>query len=345
MTPTSHPLSPSDSGPSDSVTRSSTPPAGPHPRRALVAALVSLASLVALAVLVTTAAQPTADDPAATPHVIAYYQTIYETDAAGDRHYVDPTPLTHAATDINVGAIHLNDDRSLHVNDIPPHHRELDPMWADLHAMQDDGVRVSAFVGGAAAGSYRNLAEDFDTYYPILRNFLTDYGLDGVDLDIEEEFSLADTEHLVRTLRADLGDGFVITLTPVATDLAGETQFSGGFDYADLEAAAGDAIDWYNAQFYCGWGDLASTATFDRVVANGFAPDRVVVGTVTNPANCDGWVTPEVLDETLHTLVARYPGFGGVFGWEYFNALGHDGGPRETWCGHLRDVLATAPRG
>jgi hypothetical protein len=276
-----------------------------------------------------------ADDP----KVIAFYQTIYETDAAGVRQYVDPTPLTGSATDVNMGAIHLNDDGSLHVNDIPADHPELVRMWDDLHAMQDDGVRVSAFVGGAAAGTYRNLATDFDRFYPILRDFLSTYELDGVDLDIEEPFSLEDTVHLVRTLRADFGEDFVITLTPVATDLAGQTGFSGGFSYAELEAVAGDDIDWYNGQFYCGWGDLRSTATFDAVVANGFTPGRVVAGTVTNPGNCGGYVEPATLDATLSDLVEAYPTFGGVFGWEYFNSLGHDGGGRETWFSHVRDVL------
>jgi hypothetical protein len=299
------------------------------------------AAAAALLAAVPAFAHPAADrDPDADRRVIAFYQTVYETDPAGVRHYVDPTPLVGAVTDVNVGAIHLNDDGSLHVNDIPADHPELVRMWDDLHAMQADDVRVSAFVGGAAAGTYRNLAADFDRFYPLLRDFLVAYGLDGVDLDIEEPFSLTDTVRLVETLRADLGEDFVITLTPVATDLAGQTDFSGGFDYAELEAAAGGDIDWYNGQFYCGWGDLASTATFDAIIANGFAPDRVVAGTVTNPANCPGWVEPEVLDSTLRDLVAAYPTFGGVFGWEFFNALGHDGGARETWFAHLRDVLA-----
>lgn len=278
-----------------------------------------------------------------THRVIAFYQTIYETGSDGVRRYVDPKPLIPHVSDINMGAIHLNDDLSLHVNDIPANHPELVPMWKDLRKMQRKGIRVSAFVGGAAPGTYRNLATDFDTYYPILRDFLRKYKLDGVDLDIEEPFSLENTIKLVKRLRADFGPRFVITLTPVAADLAGWTTFSGGFEYSDLEAQAGSYIDWYNAQFYCGWGDLRSTLWYDRVVANGFAPERFVAGTVTNPANCGGYVQPEVFDQVVTELVARYPTFGGIFGWEYFNSLGHDGGGRETWFSHVRDLVGEPP--
>ncbi|MBW0255115.1 glycosyl hydrolase family 18 protein [Cellulomonas sp. PS-H5] len=310
-----------------------------RPIRALLRRAPAALALVASAALLP--AGPAAAAPPGeprTPRVIAYYQTIYETEADG-RRYVDPTPLTGAVTDVNLGAIHLNDDGSLHVNDITADHPELAPMWADLAAMQDAGVAVHAFVGGAAPGTYRNLAEDFDRFYPLLRDFLVEHDLDGVDLDIEEPFPLADTIHLVETLRGDFGPDFAITLTPVAADLAGRTSFSGGFSYAELEAAVGHEIDWYNTQFYCGWGDLRTTAAFEAILANGFTADRVVAGTVTNPGNCGGWVEPEVLDAVLTELVTEHPTLGGVFGWEYFNSLGRDGGGRETWFSHVRDVL------
>lgn len=315
--------------------------------RRLLLSLLSVLSVLALVVggVAPAAARPGPGGPKpghllrAHDRVVAYYQTIYTTDADGTKHYVDPTPLAKVATDVNVGAVHLNDDRSLHLNDDPPNDPSFDRMWADLHAMQRRGVKVNAFVGGAAQGSYRNLAEHFDVYYPILRDFLRTYRLDGVDLDIEEPFSLDDTVHLVRALRHDFGPRFIITLTPVAADLAGLTDFSGGFSYAELERRAGRDINWYNAQFYCGWGDLRTTDMYDKVLANGFAPSRFVAGTVTNPANCGGYVEPATLASVLHTLTREHPDFGGVAGWEYFNALGPgDTGPA-GWYGAVRRDL------
>ncbi|WP_369372088.1 glycosyl hydrolase family 18 protein [Promicromonospora sp. Populi] len=303
------------------------------------------AGLLALAAAAGPAASASEQAPLATANadhrVIAFYQTIYETGSDGVRRYVDPKPLLGSVTDVNVGAIHLNSDASLTVNDIPASHSELGVMWDDLETMQNQGVTVSAFVGGAAQGTYRYLREDFNRFYPVLRDFLRTYGLDGVDLDIEETFSLADTIHLVNTLRADFGPDFVITLTPVATDMAGRSSFSGGFSYAELERQAGSQIDWYNTQFYCGWGSLANTTVYNQILANGFTPGRVVAGTVTNPANCSGYVSWSTFDSTVGSLVAAHPDFGGVFGWEYFNSVGYNGGGRASWFAHVADVVGS----
>lgn len=82
-------------------------------------------------------------------------------------------------------------------------------------------------------------------------------------------------------------------------------------------------MEWYNTQFYCGWGDARSTGWYDAVVAAGWDPRRVVLGVVTNAANGAGHVGLRLLREVCGALRARYAargGFGGVMGWEYFNA-------------------------
>lgn len=67
--------------------------------------------------------------------MIAYYQTVYQ---------MDPKPLVGAVSDIIVGAIHLNDDRSLHVNDSSADNPEFVGMWQDMYAMRGDVVRGSS---------------------------------------------------------------------------------------------------------------------------------------------------------------------------------------------------------
>ena len=82
-------------------------------------------------------------------------------------------------------------------------------------------------------------------------------------------------------------------------------------------------MEWYNTQFYCGWGDARSTGWYDAIVAAGWDPRRVVLGVVTNAANGAGHVGLGLLREVCGVLRARYAargGFGGVMGWEYFNA-------------------------
>lgn len=247
---------------------------------------------------------------------VVYYQTNY--DRSGT--YYSPLPLEGIATDIHVAAIHLNDDGA-YLNDDLPSAPKLGRMWSDLAKLQASGIKVQGMLGGAGVGSFANLHRDFSYYYGMLKDMLRTYHLDGVDLDIEETFSLADTERLIDQLRADFGPGFVITLVPVATDLSGESTFSGGFSYRQLEQERGSEITHYLGQFYCGWGMLSDTSGYDAIIANGFSPSRVVAAAITNPATCGGYVDPATLAWTLRNLVARYPGFGGGAGWEYFNSV------------------------
>jgi chitinase len=302
-------------------------------RRALTITAASLLALVTGTAMVSAAQAPqSAHAPhAAKRHVVAYYQTQYVTNANGSQTYVSPLPLGGIATDVEVAALHLDDDGSVHVNDNPPSAAMFTQMWKDVATLQSKGVRVEVMLGGAGGDSYANLHRNFTKFYGLLKTTLTTYHLNGIDLDIEESFSLADTEKLIRQLHKDFGSKFVIAMAPVASDLSGGSNFSGGFSYSTLDKQVGADINWYNAQFYCGWGDLSSTASYDAVVANGFSAARVVGGTVTNPANCGGYVDPTTLAGTLKALVTKYPTFSGVAGWEYFNSVAVNGTGPQSW--------------
>ncbi|KAL5114604.1 Cyclin-dependent kinase catalytic subunit [Pleosporales sp. CAS-2024a] len=201
--------------------------------------------------------------------------------------------------------------------------------------------------------------ESFDAYYAPLRDLVRQRRLDGIDLDVEEEMSLPAITRLIARFRSDFGSAFLITLAPVATALlpdpahpsprpalASSSSSSSssssawapapnalhptlphlsGFSYPQLETSVwGREIAWYNTQFYCGWGDASSTRWYDAIVAAGWEPSRVVMGVVTNPANGAGHVPVETLRQVCARLREKYQhvgrGFGGVMGWELFNA-------------------------
>ncbi|WHT18794.1 glycosyl hydrolase family 18 protein [Crossiella sp. CA-258035] len=268
----------------------------------------------------------------AAPHkrTVVYYQTQYSNGATGD--YVSPLPLltnNTGVTDVIVAAIHLNADKTVHLNDHPPSHERYTRMWQDLKSMRDRGVNVIGMVGGAAQGTYANLERDFATFYPLLKNVITTYGLNGVDLDVEEKMSQAGITKLIDALRKDFGSGFLITLAPVASALHGGGNIS-GFNYETLYRERGSQINWFNAQFYCGWGSMADTAGYDRIIGRKLIPPaKVVAGVITNPASCGGYVELDKLKSTIKQLTQKYPTFGGVDGWEYFNS--NPGGTARPW--------------
>lgn len=265
---------------------------------------------------------------AADHHVVVYYQTQFSNGS-----YVSPKALTDhdtGVTDVIVGAIHLNGDGGVTLNDTSPDDAKFGPMWDDLAAMQGKGVHVLGMVGGAAVGSFQRLDSDFDTYYPKLKNVVSTHHLDGLDLDVEEGMSLAGVERVIDQLHSDFGAGFLVTLAPVATALNGGGNLS-GFGYDALYRDKGSSISWFNAQFYCGWGSLDNTSGYEAIVNHGVVPAaKLVAGTLTNAANCgSGYVPMDTLKSTLSQLSSKYGDFGGVAGWEYFNS--DPGGTVAPW--------------
>lgn len=182
-------------------------------------------------------------------------------------------------------------------------------------------------LGGAAKGSYARLdasQAQFEAYYSPLADLIRKRGLDGLDLDVEEEMSLRGIIRLIDRLRSDFGPGFIITLAPVAAALVSlnPAHNLSGFNYGELERQRGREISWYNAQFYCGWGDCSSPAMYEMILLRGWEKEKIVVGMVTNPENGSGWVPWEVFCGVVPLMIGAGVGgrdrFGGVMGWYVF---------------------------
>lgn len=283
--------------------------------------------------------------------VILYHQTIRPD--GGD--YVSMLPLVEnptGVTHIIIAAFHLNADPGhITLNDDPPVAALFDSLWAEVPLVKQHGVKVMGMLGGAAPGSFRCLdgdQEKFERYYRPLLDVVRRHGLDGMDLDVEEEMSLPGIIRLIDRLKMDLGDAFIVTLAPVAAALLGIGNLS-GFDYRRLEQERASKISWYNTQFYNGWGRADDPRMYAAIVAQGWSPHRVVYGLLTNPSNgSQGYVPPEKIGPVLALLVEQFPTFGGVMGWEYFNSMP---GQREKpwqWAAemflsmHMKDVVVAA---
>ncbi|KAM7198100.1 chitinase 2 [Naviculisporaceae sp. PSN 640] len=281
------------------------------------------------------------------PRIITYYQTHHHPDSsplAGQHISVLPllTQPGISLTHLILAAIHINEDPSaLTLNDHAPSHARFTTLWAELRVLQASGIKVLGMLGGAAKGSFTrldvlssspspDLVAQFEEYYAPLACLIRERNLDGLDLDVEEEMTLPGIIHLIDRLKSDFGPSFIITLAPVASALISAEHNLSGFDYSALELLRGSKIDWYNCQFYCGWGDCSNPLMYEFIVnQKGWKREKVVVGLVTNPENGSGWVPWEVLGNVLPVMVGRDERFGGVMGWEYFNSL--PGGRERPW--------------
>ncbi|KAK1220321.1 hypothetical protein PQX77_016916 [Marasmius sp. AFHP31] len=275
--------------------------------------------------------------------VVMYYQTQKQYGR-----YISPLPLLNYITHLFLAAFHLNMGNIgpdiVHLNDFMPSDPYYAPMWPDIAIMQANGVKVVGMLGGAAPGTYECLVDGlFDTYYPPLRDVVRDYKLDGLDLDVEEYVSPQTIERLILQLRADFGEDFIITLAPVASALTREGNIS-GFDYIDLEHNLGRYINWYNAQFYSGFGTFFPEQEYIDVIeyGQGINPDRVVALVLTNPENGYGYISEESVVESISKLMEKYgTNWGGVGGWEYFNSL-PDANRPYLWAQMMKDAMKTS---
>lgn len=194
--------------------------------------------------------------PPALPRIITYYQTHHTPDGKP----ISALPLLTQPgirlTHLILAAIHINGDpHAITLNDHPPSHPRFHTLWAELRVLQASGVRVLGMLGGAAKGTFSadrlgsDDDADFERYYRPLRDLVRARGLDGLDLDVEEQMSLGAAVRLVDRLRADFGPDFIITFAPVAAALLDSRNNLSGFDYEALEVMRGREIAWYNCQF------------------------------------------------------------------------------------------------
>ncbi|KAI9744627.1 MAG: Cyclin-dependent kinase catalytic subunit [Claussenomyces sp. TS43310] len=306
-----------------------------------MAVLSLFVSLLSLSTLIAAFPKPlntrdngSATDASSTPRLIMYVQTFHDENDSNDLSLLplldDNTGVTH----VILAMLHLNTSPGdIHLNNDPPNSTSFDSAWSDVKTLQSNGIKVMGCLGGAGDGSYGHLADDFDSYYqPLLNNVIKPYALDGLDLDIESSTNISVPLQLINALYNDMGPDFLITLTPVASALQSP---SGGdlsvFSYFDLDSQAvvsgttTKLVSWYNAQFYSGFGDPSSPSDYESIINAGWDPSRVVMGVLDSANDGSGEVAVGTLESTIESLHSEYSTFGGVYGWEYFDAGSSDG--------------------
>lgn len=167
----------------------------------------------------------------------------------------------------------------------------------------------------------------FQSFYEPLLALVKKHKLDGLDVDIEEDVGVDVPARLLRTLHHDLGPEFILTMAPLASALSDEAGLNlSGFSYFALDALAvvpdsnTKLISWYNAQFYGGF--ARDIGFYKSIVESGWGQERVVMGVLDSAdgGNGNGFVNIETLKATIAALKKSFEGFGGVAGWEYWDA-------------------------
>ena len=238
---------------------------------------------------------------------------------------------------IIVSSIHFGKDKSgkknIFLNDNIPYDNIFNDLWMETEKLSVQGCTIMLMMGGAGL-AYKELFSDFDTYYPLLKNLITEKSwIKGIDLDVEETTSIENIKMLINRLVQDFSDDndFIITMAPVSSTLITDGSSFAGFNYKELyNSIEGKYIHWFNTQCY----DSYTFETYESIIKNGYPPEKVVMGMESGQFSESNF--KEALDE-IKKIKEKYLDFSGVFDWEYLNAPPNKNDPSE-WARLMKQI-------
>ncbi len=228
---------------------------------------------------------------------------------------------------IIVSSIHFGKDKqnkeNIFLNDNIPYDPLFNELWLETEKLSAQGTTIMLMMGGAGF-AYKELFSDFDTYYPLLKQLITEKSwIKGIDLDVEENTSIENIKMLINQLVKDFGNFLIITMAPVSSTLITDGSSFAGFNYKELyNSEEGKYIHWFNTQCYNSY----TFETYDSIIKNGYPSEKVVMGMESGQFNEISF--PKALDE-IKKIKEKYPNFSGVFDWEYLNAPPNKNDPSE----------------
>jgi len=233
--------------------------------------------------------------------IIYYYQTFVG---------LEKLKTSNSTTNLIISSIHFGDNL-LYLNDNIPDDPKFNQLWKETQELSKSNVHISCMVGGAG-GAFKEMFLNFDVYYNKLKEFLClKPWIQGINLDVEEIVKMEDIIKLIKLIRSDFGDKFLITMAPIASCMENDIPGMGGFIYKELyKSEVGNMISWFNCQCY----DSFSLETYQNIINNGYPEDKIVMGMISGQFSDNSFV------KIVHDVKEKYNDVCGFYDWEYFNA-------------------------
>lgn len=187
-----------------------------------------------------------------------------------------------------------------------------DQFKADITALHSRGKKVILSVGGEAGSVSVGDSTSATNFANSVRSIMSQYGFDGVDIDLENGLNPTFMAQALRSLRSQVGSGLIITMAPQTIDM----QSTGG-SYFALALNIKDILTVVHTQFYnsgsmlgCDQAQAYSQGSVNFITAlaciqleNGLRPDQVAVGLPAGAGAAGGGVVaPSVVNNALDCL-------------------------------------------
>ncbi|RZU49999.1 chitinase [Krasilnikovia cinnamomea] len=227
---------------------------------------------------------------------------------------------------------------------------------ADVATLHSRGKKVVISVGGEKGSVSVNDAAAATNFANSVYGLIQTYGFDGVDIDLENGLNPTHMASALRSLRARVGAGLIITMAPQTIDMQNpqSSYFKLALDIKDILTVV--HTQYYNSGAMLGCDNNAaySQGTVNFLVAlaciplqHGLRPDQVALGLpATTSAAGGGYVSPSVVNQALDCLArgtncgtfrppATYPGIRGAMTWSVNWDVTAGGGFANTVKPHL----------
>jgi len=209
-------------------------------------------------------------------------------------------------------------------------------LTSDIATLQARGQKVILSVGGQDGTIEVDDAASASAFASSVYSIITQYGFNGVDIDLENGVDPTYMASALEQLESDVGSSLIITLAPQTVD----TQ-STGDDYFALALDIKSILTMINTQYYnsgsmngCD-GNVYSEGTENFITAlacteleGGLSPSQVGVGLPSSSSAAgSGYVAPSVVNAALDCLAtgqdcgsyvppATWPGIRGAMTWD-----------------------------
>jgi chitinase len=229
---------------------------------------------------------------------------------------------------------------------------------ADIAAKKAAGANVIISVGGETGRVAVNDAASANNFANTMRSLITEYGFQGVDIDLENGLNPTHMASALRQLRTAVGSGLIITMAPQTIDVQGP-----GGSYMQLISSIKDIVTVVHTQYYnsgsmlgCD-GRLVSQGNVDFITGQAcillgvLRPDQVALGLPASPRGAgSGYVAPSVVNNALDCLAKgtncgafkpsqTWPGIRGAMTW----SINWDVTNGNQWANTVDPHLATLP--
>ncbi|MFE2635526.1 chitinase [Streptomyces scopuliridis] len=211
----------------------------------------------------------------------------------------------------------------------------VDQFKADVAAKQAAGKSVIISIGGEKGTVAINDAASATAFADSVYGVMTEYGFDGVDIDLENGLNSTYMTQALKSLAAKAGPGFVLTMAPQTIDMqstAGE-YFKTALNVKNILTVVN--MQYYNSGSMLGCdGKVYSQGSVDFLTAlaciqleGGLDPSQVGIGVPASPSGAgSGYVAPSVVNDALDCLTKgtncgsfkpskTYPGLRGAMTW------------------------------